>query len=53
MTEPSPLTEELAGGFARMSGLLLSEETVATALGLVTSLAVDDHWLPDPRPSRP
>ncbi len=38
-TPPLPLTDELAGVFARMSGLLLSEETVATALGLVSSLA--------------
>jgi GAF domain-containing protein len=36
-----PLTDELSGVFARMSGLLLSEETVATALGLVSSLAQD------------
>lgn len=36
-----PLAEELAAVFARMSGLLLSEETVSTALGLVTSLAVE------------
>ncbi len=34
-----PLTDELAGVFARMSGLLLTEETVETALGLVSSLA--------------
>lgn len=36
-----PLAEELSAVFARMSGLLLSQETVATALGLVTSLAKD------------
>lgn len=34
-----PLADELAGVFARMSGLLLSEETVETALGLLSSLA--------------
>ena len=34
-----PLAEELAGIFARMSGLLLSEETVETALGVLSSLA--------------
>ncbi len=34
-----PLTDELAGVFARMSGLLLSEETVETALGVLSSLA--------------
>jgi GAF domain-containing protein len=33
-----PLADELSVVFARMSGLLLSEETVATALGLVGSL---------------
>jgi len=36
-----PLAEELSAVFARMSGFLLSQETVATALGLVTSLARD------------
>jgi GAF domain-containing protein len=36
-----PLADELAAVFARMSGLLLSQETVSTALGLVTSLAVE------------
>ena len=36
-----PLADELSAVFARMSGLLLSEETVATALRLVTSLATD------------
>ncbi len=34
-----PLTDELAAVFARMSGLLLSEETVDTALGLLSTLA--------------
>src|SRR5215218_8011290 len=34
-----PLADELAGVFARMSGLLLSEETVETALGVLSSLA--------------
>ncbi|MGY1723662.1 GAF domain-containing protein [Blastococcus sp. SYSU DS0533] len=34
-----PLTDELAGVFARMSGLLLSEETVGTSLSLLSSLA--------------
>jgi transcriptional regulator with GAF, ATPase, and Fis domain len=38
--DPSP-AEELAGVFARMSGVLLSEATVATALSTVTSLAID------------
>jgi GAF domain-containing protein len=36
-----PLADELSGVFARMSGLLLSNETAATALGLITSLAMD------------
>ncbi|MGY1605358.1 GAF domain-containing protein [Geodermatophilus sp. SYSU D00815] len=36
-----PLADELSVVFARMSGLLLSTETVTTALGLVTSLAAD------------
>jgi GAF domain-containing protein len=36
-----PLTEELTAVFARMSGLLLSQETVETVLGLITSLAVE------------
>jgi GAF domain-containing protein len=35
----SPLTDELSGVFARMSGLLLSHETVETSLGLLSSLA--------------
>lgn len=34
-----PLTDELAAVFARMTGLLLSEETVAAALGMLSSLA--------------
>ncbi|MEX5720351.1 GAF and ANTAR domain-containing protein [Geodermatophilus maliterrae] len=33
-----PLADELSVVFARMSGLLLSEETVATAVGLLSSL---------------
>jgi GAF domain-containing protein len=36
-----PLADELAAVFVRMSGLLLSQETVNTALRLVTSLAVE------------
>jgi GAF domain-containing protein len=36
-----PLADELAAVFARMSGLLLSHETVTSALGLVTSLALE------------
>ncbi|MBB3081840.1 GAF and ANTAR domain-containing protein [Geodermatophilus sabuli] len=35
------MADELSAVFARMSGLLLSEETVATALGLVSALALD------------
>jgi GAF domain-containing protein len=34
-----PLTDELAGIFARMSGLLLTEETVEAALGVLSALA--------------
>ena len=34
-----PLADELAGVFARMSGLLLSEETVETSLSLLSALA--------------
>jgi GAF domain-containing protein len=34
-----PLSHELAGIFARMSGLLLSEDTVETALGVLSALA--------------
>ena len=41
MAEDLPLADELATVYARMSGLLLSEETVQTALRLVTSLAKD------------
>jgi hypothetical protein len=41
MSELLPLAEELSQVYARMSGLLLSEETVQTALDLVTSLALD------------
>ena len=41
MPEGFPLADELAAVYARMSGLLLSEETVQTALGLVTALAKD------------
>ena len=45
MTHPSnqrvPLTDELAGVFARMSGLLLSEETVESSLTLLSALAKD------------
>lgn len=36
-----PLADELAAVYARMSGLLLSEETVGTAVRLVTSLATE------------
>ena len=36
-----PLADELSAVSARVAGLLLSEETVATALGLVSSLALD------------
>ncbi len=39
MNHDLPLADELAAVFARMSGLLLSRETVGTALSLVTSLA--------------
>jgi GAF domain-containing protein len=38
-SQPSPLASELAGIFARMSGLLLSEQTVQASLSLITSLA--------------
>ena len=41
MVQGLPLAEELSAVFARMSGLLLSEETVCTAVGLVTALATD------------
>ena len=36
-----PLTDEFAGVFARMSGLLLSEETVESSLTLLSALAKD------------
>lgn len=36
-----PLNDELAGVFARMSGLLLSEETVETSLSVLSSLAAE------------
>ena len=36
-----PLADELSAVSARVAGLLLSEETVTTALGLVSSLALD------------
>jgi GAF domain-containing protein len=39
MTSQLPLADELAAVFARMSGLLLSTETVNTALTFITSLA--------------
>jgi GAF domain-containing protein len=38
VTQDVPLADELASVLARMSGLLLSHETVGTALGLVTAL---------------
>ena len=38
-TPDIPLADELAGVFARMSGLLLSEDTVATSLDLLGALA--------------
>ncbi|WNG92863.1 GAF and ANTAR domain-containing protein [Mycobacterium sp. ITM-2016-00318] len=41
MTTDRGPAEELAGAFARISGMLLSEATVATALSTVTSLASD------------
>ncbi|MCA1711274.1 MAG: GAF and ANTAR domain-containing protein [Actinobacteria bacterium] len=41
MTEGLPLTDELATVFARMSGVLLSQESVSSALALVVSLARD------------
>ena len=41
MTEMLPLAEELSQVYARMSGLLLSQATVQTAIDLVTSLALD------------
>jgi GAF domain-containing protein len=39
MNTTLPLADELAAVFARMSGLLLSTETVRTALELITALA--------------
>jgi GAF domain-containing protein len=36
-----PLAEELSAVFARMSGLLLSRETVDTVLGMITALALE------------
>lgn len=41
MSDLMPLAEELQKVFARMSGLLLAEETVQTALELVTALALE------------
>ena len=41
MVEGLPLAEELSAVYARMSGLLLSEETVGTAVRLVTALATE------------
>jgi GAF domain-containing protein len=41
MSDQMPLGEELGRVYARMSGLLLSEETVDTALDIITSLALD------------
>ena len=38
--EMSP-ADELVGAFARVSGLLLTDQTVATALETITSLAID------------
>lgn len=39
-TDP-PLADELSAAYERMSGLLLSDETVKSALSLITSLAHD------------
>jgi GAF domain-containing protein len=41
MTEDLPLADELAAVYARIAGLLLSRETVDTALNLVTSLVTE------------
>jgi GAF domain-containing protein len=41
MADGLPLADEMSAVLARMSGLLLSEETVSTAVGLVTALAAD------------
>lgn len=40
-SNPEPVPDELAIVYARMSGLLLSEQTVTTVLELITSLAQD------------
>lgn len=39
--QPVALSDELATVFARMSGVLLSRETVDTVLGLITTLALE------------
>jgi GAF domain-containing protein len=41
MVQGLPLADELAAVFARMSGLLMSEETTSTAVKLVTALATE------------
>ena len=41
MAQDLPLADELATVFARMSGMLLSDETVATVISTVTSLAAE------------
>jgi GAF domain-containing protein len=41
MVQGLPLADELAAVFARMSGLLMSEETTSTAVNLVTALATE------------
>jgi GAF domain-containing protein len=41
MVQELPLADELAAVFARMSGLLMSEETTSTAVNLVTALATE------------
>jgi GAF domain-containing protein len=41
MVQELPLADELAAVFARMSGLLMSEETTSTAVKLVTALATE------------
>jgi GAF domain-containing protein len=41
MAEELPLADEMGAVFARVSGLLLSEEVVDTALSLLTALAAD------------
>jgi GAF domain-containing protein len=40
-TDALPLADELAAVYARMSGLLLTQETLATVLGLIGALAVE------------